>query len=127
PARRPPPAPPAPTATRAASPPAAPAAPPPIVPPNAFAGQYVITDFQPNQLVAYAPNADYQGDLPKPANGGVTALYYPDETTMKRAVQDGELDAADRSRDATNIADLQRDDSDHVAHGAVAGLRTVTF
>ncbi len=53
-----------------------------IVAANAFAGQYVITDFQLNQLVAYAPNADYQGVLPKPANGGVTARYYADETTI---------------------------------------------
>ncbi len=98
-----------------------------IVAANAFAGQYVITDFQLNQLVAYAPNADYQGVLPKPANGGVTARYYADETTMKLAVQNGEIDVAGRSLGATDIADLKKDDSVQVVEGPGGEIRYITF
>ncbi len=98
-----------------------------IVAANAFAGQYVITEFQLNQLVAYAPNADYQGVLPKPANGGVTARYYADETTMKLAVQNGEIDVAGRSLGATDIADLKKDDSVQVVEGPGGEIRYITF
>ena len=98
-----------------------------IVEGNAFAGQYVITDYTANELIRYEPNPDYQGLLPEPANDGVTAQYFADETSMKLAVQEGEIDVATRTLSPTAIADLKEDENVVVHEGPGGEIRYIVF
>jgi peptide/nickel transport system substrate-binding protein len=98
-----------------------------IVEGKAFAGQYVITDYTANELVRYEANADYKGMLPKAENEEVTAQYFADETSMKLAVQEGEIDVATRSLSPTDIADLKKDDNVVVHDGPGGEIRYIVF
>ena len=98
-----------------------------IVEGNAFGGQYVITDYTANEIIRYEPNPNYEGLLPEPANDGVTAQYFADETSMKLAVQEGEIDVATRSLSPTAIADLQEDENVVVHEGPGGEIRYIVF
>jgi len=98
-----------------------------IVEGNAFAGQYVITDYTANELIRYEANPDYNGVLPQAENDEVTAQYFADETSMKLAVQQGEIDVATRSLSPTDIADLQGDDNVVVHDGPGGEIRYIVF
>ncbi|WP_150308996.1 ABC transporter substrate-binding protein [Planctomonas psychrotolerans] len=98
-----------------------------IVDGNAFAGQYVITDYTANEIIRYEPNESYGGTLPAPENDGVTAQYFADETSMQLAVQEGEIDVATRSLSPTAIADLKEDDNVVVHEGPGGEIRYIVF
>src|SRR5690606_13270944 len=62
-----------------------------IVGGQAFAGQYAITDYTENELVQFEPFEDYNGVLGEAQNDGVSLSYYADETSLKLAVQEGDV------------------------------------
>ncbi len=98
-----------------------------IVDGNAFAGQYVITDYTENELIQYEANPDYAGLLDAPKTDSVTAQYFTDETNLKQAVQSGDVDVAYRSLSPTDVADLQEDDSVNVLDGPGGEIRYIVF
>ncbi|MCS0498064.1 ABC transporter substrate-binding protein [Protaetiibacter mangrovi] len=98
-----------------------------IVKGEAFAGPYTITNYKFNELVTFAPNADYDGILGAPENSDVTLKYYADSSNLKLDVQEGNIDVAYRSLSATDIADLRSQDSVKVVDGPGGEIRYIVF
>jgi len=98
-----------------------------IVKANAFAGPYVITDYDFNNLVSYKANPDYQGLLGKPKTDEINVKYYADSSNLKLEIQQGDIDVAYRSLSATDIEDLRGDDNVKVVDGPGGEIRYITF
>lgn len=98
-----------------------------IVAGEAFAGQYTITDYKFNELVAYAPNPDYQGLLGAAKNDGVQVKYYADASNLKLAIGNGDIDVAFRSLSATDIEDLSSNNKVKVVDGPGGEIRYIVF
>jgi peptide/nickel transport system substrate-binding protein len=102
-------------------------APDDIVSGNAFSGQYSITDYKENEAIQYEANDAYDGVLGAPVTSSVTATYYTEETDLKLAVQEGDVDVANRSLSPTDLADLATDDSLTVHDGPGGEIRYMVF
>jgi peptide/nickel transport system substrate-binding protein len=98
-----------------------------IVKGNAFAGQYKITSYKENDLIAYAANDKYDGVLEKAKTKDVTAQYFTKETDLKLAVQKGDVDVAYRSLTPTDISSLRKDSKLRVIDGPGGEIRYVVF
>ena len=98
-----------------------------IVAGNAFAGQYVITSYDFNNLVSFEANPDYQGVLGAPATAKIDLKYYTDASNLKLDVQEGNIDVAHRSLSATDVADLQSNDNVNVIVGPGGEIRYIVF
>lgn len=98
-----------------------------IVDGNAFAGQYVISAYEFNDVVQYQANPDYQGLLGEPKNSTVNVRYYADSSNLKLDVQEGNIDVAFRSLTSTDVEDLQGDDSVKVVEGPGGEIRYIVF
>jgi peptide/nickel transport system substrate-binding protein len=98
-----------------------------IVKGEGFAGPYTITNYKLNELVTFAPNAEYKGVLGAPKNDEVTLKYYADSSNLKLDVQEGNIDVAYRSLSATDIADLRGQDSVKIVDGPGGELRYIVF
>ena len=98
-----------------------------IVAANAFGGPYMITSYEFNQTVEYAPNPNYKGLLPAPVNDSVITTVYADSSNLKLAVQEGEVDVAYRSLSPTDIADLSTNDAVTVHDGPGGEIRYIVF
>lgn len=98
-----------------------------IVEANAFGGPYVITSYDFNQTVEFAPNPEYRGLIETPANEGVILSYYADSSNLKLDVQEGQIDVAYRSLSATDVEDLSGDDGVTVHHGPGGEIRYIVF
>jgi peptide/nickel transport system substrate-binding protein len=98
-----------------------------IVAANAFGGPYMITSYEFNQTVEYAPNPNYKGLLDAPVNDSVITTVYADSSNLKLAVQEGEVDVAYRSLSPTDIADLSTNDAVTVHNGPGGEIRYIVF
>ncbi|MBC7441127.1 MAG: peptide ABC transporter substrate-binding protein [Ramlibacter sp.] len=98
-----------------------------IVKANAFAGQYVITSYDFNNLVGYKANKDYEGLLGAAKTDVVNVKYYADASNLKLDIQQGNIDVAFRSLSATDIEDLRGNDKVKVVDGPGGELRYVVF
>ncbi len=98
-----------------------------IVKGHAFAGQYDITTYDFNNLIAYKANPDYKGLLGKPATDKVNVKYYTDPSNLKLDVQKGSIDVAFRSLSATDIDSLRSDKSVKVVDGPGGEIRYIVF
>jgi len=98
-----------------------------IVKGNAFAGQYKITSYKENDLIAYEANDKYGGVLDKAKTKDVTAQYFTKETDLKLAVQKGDVDVAYRSLTPTDISSLRKDSKLQVIDGPGGEIRYVVF
>ena len=98
-----------------------------IVEGKAFAGQYVITNYSVNDVIAYEPFADYQGMLPAAANESVTVRYYAEASNLKLEIGNGDIDVAFRSLSATDIDDLSGEDGVKVVEGPGGETRYIVF
>jgi peptide/nickel transport system substrate-binding protein len=98
-----------------------------IVEGNAFSGQYTITDYSENESIQYAANESYDGVLGAAKTDSVTATYYTEETDLKLAVQEGDVDVANRSLSPTDLADLAKDDALTVHNGPGGETRYMVF
>lgn len=87
----------------------------------------MISDYTENQLIQFEPFADYQGLFGPAENDAVTLSYYADETSLKLAVQNGEVDVAHRSLSPTDLEDLASQDSLTVHHGPGGEIRYIVF
>jgi len=98
-----------------------------IVKANAFAGPYVITGYDFNNLVSYKANPDYKGLLGKPKTDEINVKYFADSSNLKLEVQQGGVDVAYRSLSSTDIEDLRGDDNVKVVDGPGGEIRYITF
>ncbi|MGN8027751.1 ABC transporter substrate-binding protein [Microbacterium sp. 22242] len=98
-----------------------------IIKGKAFAGQYEITDYKKNQLVAYKPYSGYQGELGKPANSAVNVKYFADASNLKLAIGNGDIDVAFRSLSATDTADLAKNKKVKLVDGPGGEIRYIVF
>jgi peptide/nickel transport system substrate-binding protein len=98
-----------------------------IVSGKAFAGPYMITNYDQNNLISYEANPDYAGLLGAPKTEKVNVKYYTDASNLKLDVQEGNIDVAFRSLTATDIDDLRGDDNVKVVDGPGGEIRYITF
>ena len=98
-----------------------------IVDGNAFAGQYMITDYTENELIRYEAFEDYQGLLDPAETDVITAQYFTEETQLKLAVQEGDVDVAFRSLSPTDLGDLREDGNVTVHDGPGGEIRYIVF
>ncbi|WP_130176820.1 ABC transporter substrate-binding protein [Cryobacterium sp. SO1] len=98
-----------------------------IVEANAFAGQYVITSYDFNNLIGYKANPDYAGLLGPAKTDVVNVKYFADSSNLKLEVQEGGIDVAFRSLSATDIEDLRGNDNVKVVDGPGGEIRYITF
>jgi len=98
-----------------------------IVDANAFGGPYIITSYDFNQTVEFAPNPDYKGLLDAPVNDSVILTVYAESSNLKLAVQEGEVDVAYRSLSPTDIEDLSGNDNVTVHDGPGGEIRYIVF
>jgi len=98
-----------------------------IVKANAFAGQYVITSYDFNNLIGYKANPDYAGLLGPAKTDVVNVKYFADSSNLKLEVQEGGIDVAFRSLSATDIEDLRGNDNVNVVDGPGGEIRYITF
>lgn len=98
-----------------------------IVKGKAFAGQYEISSYKFNELVAYKKFDGYKGLLEPAKTASVNVKYYTDESNLKLDVQKGNIDVAFRSLSATDIADLKKDKNVKVVDGPGGEIRYVVF
>ena len=98
-----------------------------IVDGDAFAGQYKITSYSLNELIAYEAYEGYEGLLGAPKTPKVNVKYFTDSSNLKLEVQDGSVDVAWRSLSPTDIEDLGGDDSVKVVKGPGGEIRYITF
>ena len=94
---------------------------------NAFAGQYVISSYDFNNLVSFEANPDYQGVLGAAVTKNIELKYYSDASNLKLDVQEGNIDVAHRSLSATDIADLKGNDKVKVVVGPGGETRYIVF
>ncbi|QTX04848.1 ABC transporter substrate-binding protein [Agromyces archimandritae] len=99
-----------------------------IVDGNAFAGQYTITSYDFNTLIAYKANPDYQGMLGAAKTDVINTKYYSESSNLKLDVQEGNIDVAFRSLSATDIDDLrEQTDKVTVVDGPGGEIRYIVF
>ena len=98
-----------------------------IVKAKAFAGPYTITDYNENELIQYAAFDGYDGLLGKAKTASITAQYFTEETALKLAVQQGDVDVATRSLSPTDLADLRKDEKVKVYDGPGGEIRYIVF
>ena len=98
-----------------------------IVAGNAFAGQYVISKYDFNNLVSYKAYDGYQGLLGPAKTDTVNVKYYADSSNLKLDVQEGNIDVAFRSLAATDIEDLKGNDKVKVVEGPGGEIRYIVF
>lgn len=98
-----------------------------IVKANAFGGPYVITDYDFNNVVEFAPNKEYKGLLDAPVNDGVILNYYAESSNLKLEVEKGDIDVAYRSLSATDVDDLRGNNDVKVVDGPGGETRYIVF
>ncbi|PRY70248.1 peptide/nickel transport system substrate-binding protein [Glaciihabitans tibetensis] len=98
-----------------------------IIAGNAFAGQYTITDYDFNNLIAFEANPDYDGVLGAPETDVVQMKYYTEASNLKLDVQEGGVDVAYKNLSATDIADLESDENVNVEIGPGGEIRYIVF
>ena len=98
-----------------------------IVDANAFNGAYIITSYNFNELVTFAPNDSYDGMYGAPKTGDITLKYYTESSNLKLDSQEGGVDIAYRSLVPTDIDDLRGDDAVQVIDGPGGQIRYMVF
>lgn len=98
-----------------------------IVEGMAFAGPYVITNYDFNELISYEAYEGYEGLLPEPKTPEINVRYFAEASNLKLEVQEGGVDVAYRSLSATDIEDLKGDDSVNVVEGPGGEIRYMVF
>ncbi len=98
-----------------------------IVKANAFGGPYVITDYDFNNVVEFAPNDEYKGLIDAASNDSVILNYYAESSNLKLEVEKGDIDVAYRSLSATDVDDLRGNDDVQVIDGPGGEIRYIVF
>ncbi|HZD87689.1 MAG TPA: ABC transporter substrate-binding protein [Gaiellaceae bacterium] len=88
-------------------------------------GPYVLSKYTPGQQAVFTPNKNYWG--PKPKNQGVIINYFSKSSTMKLALEQGNLDMAFETFTPTEISSMKKEKAlvVHSAPGVV--IRYLVF
>ncbi len=84
-------------------------------------GPYMLSTFTAGQQVVLKPNPFFWGS--QPANGGVIIRYYSKSSTMKLALEKGEIDMAFQSFTPTELGSLEGEKGIVVHKGLAASIR----
>ena len=98
-----------------------------IVSAKAFAGQYMLSSYDFNNLLSYKAYDGYQGLLGPAKTDVINVKYYTDASNLKLDVQEGKIDVAWRSLSATDIDDLRGNNKVKVVDGPGGEIRYITF
>ncbi len=93
--------------------------------PQVGTGPYMLTKYTPGQQAVLQPNPYYWG--PKPKNGGIIINYYSKSSTMKLALQKGEIDMAFRDFTPTELSSLGKTKGITVHAGNGVVIRYLVF
>ena len=85
-------------------------------------GPYKLSQYEAGEQAVLEVNEEYTGDTPAIAPQ-VFISYYQEPSTLKQAVEQGEVDIAWRSLSPTDIADLKENSDVTVAEGEGAEIR----
>ena len=89
-------------------------------------GRYQVEEYEPGQQTVLTANPEYAGDDPAQVDT-VIIQYYDKTSTLKQAVEQGEVDVAYRSLSPTDVEDLQSADGVNVLEGAGGEIRYLNF
>ena len=89
-------------------------------------GRYQVEEYEPGQQTVLTANPEYSGDDPAQVDT-VIIQYYDKTSTLKQAVEQGEVDVAYRSLSPTDVEDLQSADGVNVLEGAGGEIRYLNF
>jgi peptide/nickel transport system substrate-binding protein len=84
-------------------------------------GPYMLTTFTAGQQVVLKPNPYFWG--PKPVNDGVIINYYTKSSTMKLALEKGEIDMAFQTFTPTELLSLKKEKGIKVHQGLASSIR----
>ncbi|MEJ7875052.1 MAG: ABC transporter substrate-binding protein [Solirubrobacterales bacterium] len=89
-------------------------------------GRYTVAEYEPGQQTVLEANPEYTGEDPAQI-GRVIVQYYDKSSTLKQAVEQGEIEVAYRSLSPTDIDDLEGADGVEVVKGPGAEIRYLNF
>ena len=89
-------------------------------------GRYTVSEYEPGQQTVLEANPEYTGDDPAQADT-VIIQYYDKASTLKQAVEQGEVDVAYRSLSPTDISDLEGAEGVEVLNGPGGEIRYLNF
>jgi peptide/nickel transport system substrate-binding protein len=98
-----------------------------IVDGEAFEGPYSITSYSFNSLVELTKNPSYDGLLGAAKNESVLVKYYADESNLKLDIQEGTIQVAYRTLNATDVDSLRSNDDLEVHTGPGSEMRFFAF
>jgi peptide/nickel transport system substrate-binding protein len=88
-------------------------------------GAYTVASFKRDEEVVLEANPDYFGDAPK--NDRVVIRYFADATTMRLALEKGEIDIAFKSFNPSDIADLEKSEDITTIKGQGPYIRYISM
>ncbi|MGH3094794.1 MAG: ABC transporter substrate-binding protein [Streptosporangiales bacterium] len=89
-------------------------------------GPYKLSQYKPGEQVVLQANKKYKGPK-EPKTGNVFVRYYKEESTLKLAVQNGDVDVAYRNLSPQDINSLKKDDSVKVLQGSGAEIHYLVW
>jgi peptide/nickel transport system substrate-binding protein len=89
-------------------------------------GRYTVAEYEPGQQTVLEANDEYTGDDPAQIDR-VIIQYYDKSSTLKQAIEQGEVNLAYRSLSPTDIDDLEGADGVKVEEGAGGEIRYLNF
>jgi peptide/nickel transport system substrate-binding protein len=89
-------------------------------------GRYTVADFKEGQQTVLEANPEYKGSAP-PENDRVIVQYFDKGSTLKLAVEQGDVDIAYRQLSPTDVEDLRGADGIEVIEGEGTEIRYLVF
>ena len=89
-------------------------------------GRYTVAEYEPGQQTVLEANPEYTGDDPAQIDR-IIIQYYDKASTLKQAVEQGEVEVAYRSLSPTDIDDLESADGLEVITGPGSEIRYLNF
>jgi peptide/nickel transport system substrate-binding protein len=89
-------------------------------------GRYQVASYEPGQQTVLEANPEYTGDDPAQIDR-VIIQYFDKSSTLKQAVEQGEVETAYRSLSPTDVSDLEGADGVTVEKGAGGEIRYLVF
>jgi peptide/nickel transport system substrate-binding protein len=89
-------------------------------------GRYALADYQPGQQYVLEANSEYTGEDPAQIDR-IIVQQFDKSSTLKQAVENGEVDIAYRSLSPTEYEDLESADGLEVVRGEGAEIRYLNF
>ena len=89
-------------------------------------GPYTLATYKPGQQAVFKPNPTYTGSTPA-KNGLVIVQYFSQASTLKLAIERGDVDVAYRSLSPTDIQSLRGNSNVKIITGNGAEIRYVVF